>query len=338
MTRKGIIGAIILGLIVLAIVLIFFAGTVMPFLQKAPETGQKTLYSLQGIEPEPYYDVIIDSSKSYRGHLEFSVLDPEADKYVTDFPFPSAFEGFSVSEDNNPRRVQSVSLYRNLYIATAFEGKLAFGDCNTSYLEKMKGIPFNNTHIGFFPGEGFTGVCSDTKQNYLQAVKDATYALPAGGDNYNALVIIADGDCTISPDCDNGSEEYDELIGDAAKGLNRQDVQTALIFTTNVANCVKDGSLINFTRGALGISAEQVIDANTGAAYYKSPDGRRRCEGISDSSYENLATTLLPDVAKIKLNYVPYAGEDGVSHTIAVRATKKPYMGRNEIEIIYGVA
>lgn len=336
--RRGIsaIVAIILALIILFFLAAFITGTVIPFFKTVPETTSKTYYSLQGINPENYYEVNIQSNPySHRGHLELTVTDPETGDYVTDFPFPSAFQGYSISEDTVPTTVQSIMAYKQLYIANVFESGVA--DCS-SHLAAIESMKFNSTYVGFFPSTGTSNFvsknvasCAYTGKDYLTAIKNATFALPSG-QNYNALVIVSDGDCTNCPS--SGTEAYNDLIKNVGLGLHRSDIQTAVILTSNVANC-ESNPLLNFTRVALGI--EKVTDENTGAVlYYKSPDGRRRCEQIGADVFGSLAFNTVADASTIGLNYKAIAPEDGLKHKIAVRATKKPYTGRGEQNITYG--
>jgi hypothetical protein len=328
----GIIG-IILAILILIFVLSFIAGSVKSAVSKAPQTIENLGISL-GVAPAPYYNLTILGGS--RGEVKFIVLDPDPVNggYITDF---NKVTGYKVSEDNIPTTVQSVDEYRQLYIATVFDSNMPAGtpSCD-SYLEALNSIKFKDTNIAFFPGSEFfynktEANCKYTGGAYWTAIQNATYALPVG-EYYHALVIISDGDNANDP---TNAEEIENIIGDAVRGLSRQDLQHVEILTSNVANC-ENNPIINATRVALGIDIVLRDPANSSIITgYKSADSNKWCKPISQFSYQNLADTFAFDVPTITLHYKPYAEEDGLIHAIAVKASKGSYYGRRVGNITY---
>ena len=204
----------------------------------------------------------------------------------------------------------------------------------------LQRLECSGTQIGTFPENGFeyfkNAVCIDSRGDYWSAVQEATQALPAGKGDYNVLLIISNGDCATCKD--PASEEGKETLKEAALGLIRDDIQAIWVITDNVYSCSTVDAL-NQTSGALGINKTNLKEIPTPklAKFYTSEDGTRYCGSFSEGFIQTyLVDKITREVSTINLQYSPIgiAGE-GIKHTITVKATKRPYSGKDNITLVY---
>jgi hypothetical protein len=311
----GIVGVIVL-LIVLFFILAFIKGTIIPGIQKLPETGKQQLVKV-GILPEDYYKLSFGcvGCSQTRGHVEFTVEDPETNMFTTDFDKTT---GYQVSEGAVgsiaiPTLVENLQSYPSLHVALISDSDKVAVDCATA-LSAIKQMNFNNTYVSSFPTDveqpfvhvDSVAACSGTTGLYWTAIQNATNALPTG-DTYKAVIIIT-----------NGTDATDQaLVEDATTGLFRSDIN-AIYIVTSEANCEVNPDLK---------TTDQIMIA-----------ARTKTKGCIHSDPTNIAAmvdTIAADVATIKLTYKPIAKVDNMNHIITVKATKRPYSGHNNITIKY---
>ena len=303
--KKGFIGKVIIILIVLFFLFAFISSTVIPTIKALPATAERQLIKV-GILPAAYYN-ITPLSDSRKGHLEFYVTDPYGN-FETGFQFPS-MEGYLVSDNKVPTIVDSVKSYSSIYVAV-----VADSCSDTAYMDSLNGLNFNNTYVGFFPADSdfkqvSIATCSATGGNYWTAIRNATYSLTAGSENYKALLIVSDG--LANPDDAN-------VITDAAQGLLRNDLNAIYILTSNTANCNNDTNVLNITSATIA-------------------GARTKFKGCFNKTLTDtiISNTIGGEVKTIKVDYKPI-GDIG-RHNVTVKVTKRPYSGRYTfLNINYG--